>query len=126
MFRLIIDFLLDFGDLVAEDEIKTEILIDFLDTMHDGGVVFDADFGGDFGGTEAELFGEEIHGDLTSGFDVADAGFATHFLGSELEIFGDFVDDLFGVDRMWASGLIDGDGSVLDKFEWCETANFGH
>ena len=112
--------------MVTENKIELEVVFNFFDTMHDGGVVFDADFGGDFGGTEAELFGEEIHGDLTSGFDVADAGFATHFLGSELEIFGDFVDDLFGVDRMWASGLIDGDGSVLDKFEWCETANFGH
>ena len=57
MFRLIIDFLLNLGDLVAEDEIKAEILVDFLDTVHDGSMVFDADFGGDFGGTETELFG---------------------------------------------------------------------
>ena len=57
MFRLIIDFLLNLGDLVAEDEIETEVLVDFLDTMHDGSMVFDANFGGDFGGAEAELFG---------------------------------------------------------------------
>ena len=70
VFRLVIDFLLNLGDLVAENEIKTEVLVDFLDTMHDGGVIFDADFGGDFGGAEAKLFGEEVHGDLAGGFDV--------------------------------------------------------
>ena len=126
MFRLIIDFLLNLGDLIAEDKIKTEVLVDFFDAMHDGGVVFDADFGSNFGGTEAELFGEEIHGDLTGGFDVADAGFATHFFGSELEISGDFVDDLFGVDRMRTRSLIDGNGAILDEFEWSETADLGH
>lgn len=54
---LVIDFLLDFGDLIAEDKIETEVLVDLLDAMHDGGVVLDADFGGDFGGTEAEFLG---------------------------------------------------------------------
>ena len=57
MFRLIIDFLLNLGDLVAEDEVETEVLIDFLDTMHDGSMVFDANFGGNLGGAETEFFG---------------------------------------------------------------------
>ena len=70
MFNLVIDFLLNFGDLVAKDKVETEVLVDFLDAMHDGGVVFDANFGGDFGGAEAKFFGEEIHGDLAGGLDV--------------------------------------------------------
>ena len=49
-FGLGIDFLLNLGDLVAEDEIKLEVLVDFLDAMHDGGVIFNTDFGGDLGG----------------------------------------------------------------------------
>ena len=97
-YRLVIDFLLDFGDLVAKDEIETEVLVDFLDAVHDGGVIFDADFGGNFSGAETEFFGEEIHGDLAGGLNVGYAGFATHFLRGELEITGDFVDDLFGID----------------------------
>ena len=55
--RLVIDFLLDFGDLVAEDEVKTEVLVDFLNTMHDGGVIFDTDFGGYLGSTKSKFFG---------------------------------------------------------------------
>ena len=47
--RLAIDFLLDFFDLVAEDEVEFEVGLDFFDTMHDGSVVFDANFEGDFG-----------------------------------------------------------------------------
>ena len=97
-YRLVIDFLLDFGDLVAKDEVETEVLVDFLDAVHDSGVILDADFGGNFGGAETEFFGEEVHGDLTGGFDVRYAGFATHFFRGELEIVGDFVDDLFGID----------------------------
>ena len=126
MFRLIIDFLLNLGDLVAEDEIEAEVLVDLLDTVHDSSVVFDADFGGDFGGAEAELFGKEVHGDLAGGFDVRYAGFATHFLGGELEVSGDFIDDLFGIDRVGARGFVDGDGAVFDEFEWSEAANLGH
>ena len=53
---LSIDFLLDFFDLVAEDEIKFEVLLDFADTMDDSGVVFYADFGGDFIGTKFQIF----------------------------------------------------------------------
>ena len=45
---LAIDFLLDFFDLVTKSEIKFEVLFDFFDTMHNSGVIFDADFGGDF------------------------------------------------------------------------------
>ena len=126
MLRLIIDFLLNLGDLVAEDEIEAEVLIDFLDTVHNSSVIFDTNFSGNLGGAEAELFGKEVHGDLASGFDVRYAGFATHFFGGELEILGDFVDDLFGVDRVGARGFVDGDGAVFDKFKWSETADFGH
>mgnify|MGYP006974430569 CR=1 FL=1 len=64
--------------------------------MHNGGVIFDADFGGNFSGAETEFFGEEIHGDLAGGFNIADAGFATqvsaavlwplvHFLAGPLD-----------------------------------------
>ena len=55
-FRLSIDFLLDLGELVAEDEIELEVLVDFFDAVHDGSVILDADFGGDFGGAETQLF----------------------------------------------------------------------
>ena len=50
---LAIDFFLDFFDLVAKDEIKFKAIINLLDAMHYGGVIFDTNFGGDFGGTEA-------------------------------------------------------------------------
>ena len=125
-YRLVIDFLLDFGDLVAKDEVEAEVLVNFLDAVHDGGVIFNADFGGNFGGAETEFFGKEVHGDLTGGLDVRYAGFATHFFRSELEIAGDFVDDLFGIDRVGAGGFIDGNGAVFDKFKWGEAADFGH
>ena len=46
--RLAINFLLDFFDLVAENEVEFEIGLDFFDAMHDGSVVFDANFEGDF------------------------------------------------------------------------------
>ena len=48
---LIINFLLNLGDLVAKSKIKLEIIFDFFDTVKDSGVVFDTDFGGDFGST---------------------------------------------------------------------------
>ena len=50
--RLSIDFLLDFFDLVAEGEVKFEVLFNFFNAVHNGGVVFNADFGGDFIGAE--------------------------------------------------------------------------
>lgn len=125
-YRLVIDFLLDFGDLVAKDKVETEVLIDFLDAVHDGGVIFDTNFGGNLGGAETEFFREEVHGDLAGGLDVGYAGFAAHFLRGELEIAGDFVDDLFGIDRVGAGGFVDGDGAILDEFEWGEAADFGH
>ena len=96
MVGLAIDFLLDFFDLVAEVKIEFEFLFDFFDAVHDGGVIFDADLDGDFGGAEFELFGEEIHGDLTGGLDVGDAGFAGEFFEGEVVIFGDLLDDLLG------------------------------
>ena len=52
---LTINTLLDFFDLVTQDEVKFEVFLDFFDAVHNGGVVFNADFGGDFGGTEAEV-----------------------------------------------------------------------
>lgn len=51
-FLLAIDFFLDFFDLVAQCKIELEIFFDFFDAVHDGGVIFDADFGGDFVGAE--------------------------------------------------------------------------
>ena len=56
LMNLAIDFFLDFFDLVAKGEIKLEIIIDFLDTMHDGGMVFDTDFASDFIGAKSEFF----------------------------------------------------------------------
>ena len=49
---LAIDFLLDFFNLITEIEIEFEVLFDFFDAMHDGGVIFDANFDGDFGSAE--------------------------------------------------------------------------
>lgn len=69
---------LDFFDLVAESKINFEVGFNFIDTMHYGSVIFDANFGGDFGGTHGEFFTEYIHGNLASSFNVADAGFAAH------------------------------------------------
>ena len=45
---LAIDFLLNLGDLVAKGEIKLKVVFDFLDAVHDGSMIFDTDFGGDF------------------------------------------------------------------------------
>ena len=53
--QLAIDALLYFSDLVTEDEIEVEVLVDLLNTMHNSGVILDANFGGDFGGTEFEF-----------------------------------------------------------------------
>ena len=55
---------------------------------------------------------------MAGGFNITDTGFTTHFFWSELEISSDFIDDLFGIDRMGASGFIDGNGAVLDELEW--------
>ena len=41
--------------------------------MHDGGMILDADFGGDFGGTTADFFGNDKHGDLAGVFNIGDA-----------------------------------------------------
>ena len=54
---LSIESLLDFGNLVTEDEIEFKVLVDFLDAMHDGGMVFNANFDGNFGGAETEFLG---------------------------------------------------------------------
>ena len=56
MFELVIDFFLNFGDLVAKNKVKTKVLINFFNAMHDSSVIFDADFGGYFGGAETEFF----------------------------------------------------------------------
>lgn len=93
---LAINTLLYFFDLIAELEIELEIFFYFLDAVHDGGVIFDANFIGDFGGAETELFGEKEHGDLASGFDVGDTGFTEDIFGGEVVVFGDFFNDLFG------------------------------
>ena len=53
---LAIDFLPDFFDLVTEREVEFQVVFDALDAMHDSGVVFYADFGGDFVGAEAKFF----------------------------------------------------------------------
>ena len=51
IFGLAIDFLLNFFNLVTEGEIEFKIGFDFLDTVHDGSMVFNANFIGDFSGT---------------------------------------------------------------------------
>ena len=48
---LAIDLLLDFVNLIAQGEINPQVVFDFGNTMHDGGVILDANFAGDFGGT---------------------------------------------------------------------------
>ena len=101
--------------MVAKSEIELEVLFDFFDAVHDGGMVFDADFGGDFIGTETEFGGKDKHGDLTSGFDVGDARFTGEFFNRKIVVFGDLFNDLF-----WGGGtkfrrFIDTDGSVLNE-----------
>ena len=49
---LTIDTLLNFLDLVTEVKVEFEVFFNFLNAMHDCGMVFDANFSGDFGGTE--------------------------------------------------------------------------
>ena len=115
MFELVIDFFLNFGDLVAKNKVKTKVLINFFNAMHDSSVIFDADFGGYFGGAETEFFRQKVHGDLAGGFDITDAGFATHFLGGEFEISGDFVNDLLRSDLVWSGG-VDVFGDIFDGF----------
>ncbi len=94
--RLVIDFTPNFFDLIAKGKIKLEVTFDFINTMHDGTVVFDANFSGDFGGTEAKFFLEEKHCDLAGVFDVGDARFAFELIRSETIVFGDFVDNTLG------------------------------
>ena len=113
---LTINTLLDFFDLVAEDEVELEILFYFFNAVHDGGVVLDADFGCDFIGTEAEFLREDKHSDLAGVLDVGDTGFTAHFLSSEVVVFSDFVDNLFGGDGAEFRGFIDGNGAILDEF----------
>ena len=124
--ELAIDFLLDFVKLFTEEEIEFEVVIDFFDAMHNGGVIFDADLGGDFVGAEVEFFTEEVHGDLAGVFDVSDAGFSAHFFDGEFVVFGDFFDDLFGGDGAHFVVFIDGDGTVINELEGSEAANLGH
>ena len=50
--ELAIDALLDFFDLVAEGEVEFEVFFDFLDAVHDSGMVLDADLGGYLSGAE--------------------------------------------------------------------------
>ena len=50
---LTINTLLDFFDLVAESKIEFEVFFDFLNTMHNSGVIFDTYFGSDFGSAKA-------------------------------------------------------------------------
>ena len=113
--ELVIDFTPDFFDLVAEGEVKFEVVFDFGDTVHGGTVVLDADLGGDFGGTDAELFLEEIHGDLAGVFDVGDAIFTFELVGGEVVVFGDFVDDTLGGSGLELSGVGDADGAAFDE-----------
>ena len=120
--KLAIDFLLDF----AENEVELQIVFDFTNTVHDGGVVFDADLGGDFVGAEVEFFAEKEHSDLAGIFDVGDARFATHFFDGKVVVFRDAFDDLFGGDRAEFVGLIDGDRAVVDELKRGEAADFGH
>ena len=124
--KLAIDFLPDFFDLVAEGEIEFEILLDAADAVHNGGVIFDADFGSDFVGAEAKLLGKEIHGDLAGVFDMGNAGFAAHFLDREVIILGDLLDNLFGRNGARLGAFANGNGAVLDELPRCETADFGH
>lgn len=49
---LSINFSFDFFNLIAESEVEFEIFLDFLNTVHNRGVVFDTNFGGDFISTE--------------------------------------------------------------------------
>ena len=53
---LAIDGLLNFLYLVTESKVKFEVVFDFLDAVHYGGMVRDADSGGNFGGTHGEFF----------------------------------------------------------------------
>lgn len=48
---LTIDLSFYFFNLITEGEVKFEIIFDFINTVHNRGVVFDANFGSDFGGT---------------------------------------------------------------------------
>lgn len=113
-FRLAIDLLLNLFDLVAKDEIKLKVLFNFFNTMHNGCMVFNTNFAGDFGCTKREFLLEKEHGDLAGGFNIGDTRFAAHFLNGNLIIFGDLFDDLFGGDGSELGRFIDRDGAVLD------------
>ena len=101
--------------MVAKSKIEFEVLFDFFDAVHDSGVVFDADFGGDFIGTETEFGGKDKHGDLTSSFDVGDARFTGEFFNREVVIFGDLFDNLFWGGGTQFGGFINTDGSILNE-----------
>ena len=49
--KLVIDFFLYFFNLVAQSEVKLEIISNLFDTMHNSGVILNADFTCDFIGT---------------------------------------------------------------------------
>ena len=114
MNNLVIQKLLDFSDLIAKVEIKFEVLFNFFNAVHVGGVILDTDFASDFVSAGAEFFRDNIHGDLAGVFDIGDTGSTTEFFGGEIVIFGDFVDDLFRRDGAEFRGLINIDRAVFD------------
>ena len=53
---LAIDFLLNLFDLVAKGEVELKVGFDFFNTVHDSGVVFEANFACDFSSAHREFF----------------------------------------------------------------------
>jgi len=83
-------------DLVAEETVGGDELIDFLDAVHGGGVVFAAEGAGDLGVGEGELGFHEVHGDLAGGENVFFATVAGELGDGEVEVGGGGFDDVFG------------------------------
>ena len=113
--RLAIDFFLDFFNLVAEGKVELKVSFNFFDAMHNGGVIFDANFVGNFIGAHGELLGEDKHGDLAGGFDMGDTRLAPQLGDGELIIFGNFFNNLLTGGGADFGGAIDVGRAVFDK-----------
>lgn len=123
---LFIEVTPDFFDLAPEFEIGFEVVRDFFDAVHDGGVIGDADFGGDLIGAEVEIVFQEIHRDLARVFNICDAGFTFQGFDRHIIILRDFRDDLFrGSGGMVGGGAREINHALVDDFEWGAVADFG-
>ena len=93
-----IELLPDTADSIAHVGIGVDFFFDFFNGVDGGGVVFAAEFPGDFGKAEMEVVAQDVHGDLARHNDVFVALAAQDFIDADLEMLGSAFDDLLGAE----------------------------